>query len=226
MIAVLEFFSDYAIVIFLLLLVGAMFAIRGLVRARRQQTEAVFGLEIELARRHTRQAAALLCLVLVLALAEFVVVAFIAPLLPTLAALSKPAGNVAAVPTSTIPPEILQTLNATTPAATSTVEISGCIPAQIMITSPTPGQEIRGKITLVGTADIPNFGFYKYEFSPLGTDVWFTVQAGREARQDADLGTWDTSELIPGDYLLRLVVTDNRGQALPACVVPVRVRAP
>ena len=37
------------------------------------------------------------------------------------------------------------------------------------------------------------------------------------------LGQWDTGTLAPGDYQLRLVVSDNQGQALPACVITVRV---
>jgi hypothetical protein len=226
MVAALQFFSDFAALIFLLLLVGAMFAIRGLVRARRERLGAVFGLETELARRHTRQAVAMLSIIGFLVLAEFVVVVFLTPILPALAILSRSTENLGALPADTIPPEILQTLNATTPVATSTAESSGCIPAQIMLSFPASGQEIRGKITLIGTADIPNFGFYKYEFAPVGVDVWATIQAGRVALQNDELGAWDTSELTPGDYLLRLVVTDNQGQALPACVVPVRIRAP
>jgi hypothetical protein len=81
-------------------------------------------------------------------------------------------------------------------------------------------------VTLTGTADIPNIGYYKYEFSPLGTENWSTIQAAHKVVQDNQLGTWDTTGLVSGDYLLRLVVTDNQGQELPACVLQVRVTAP
>jgi hypothetical protein len=40
------------------------------------------------------------------------------------------------------------------------------------------------------------------------------------------VGFWDTSTLTPGDYQLRLLVTDSQGQSYPPCVVPVRVSAP
>ncbi len=226
MIAVLKFFSDYSVVVFLLLLVGGIFAVRGLGRARAEKTEAVFILENELAQRHLRQSTAILVTVLLLVLSEFVVVVFLTPILPELTLNSQSDGQLSVIPTHTIPAEIMQTLNASTPAATSTVTISGCIPAQIMLTFPAPGQEVSGKITLIGSADIPNFGFYKYEFSPIGMEIWSTIQAGRDVIQNDDLGIWDTSELTPGDYLLRLVITDNQGDVLPACVVPIRIKAP
>lgn len=226
MVEVLQFLYDYAGLIYLLLLLGAIFAIRQLARARGEQRQAVFGLEKELARRHTSRAAAALSIIGFLALAEFIVIVFLIPALPALTFLTDSTPQFGALPTSTIPPQLLETLNASTPAATAPAESTGCIPAQIMITSPKAGEEIRGQVTLTGTADVPNFGFYKYEFAPAGTELWTTVQAGNEPVQDNKLGAWDTSELTPGDYLLRLVVTDNQGEAFPACVVPVRILAP
>jgi hypothetical protein len=226
MATVLQFFADYVILIFMLLLVAALFAIRRLSRARAEQREAVYGLEVELAHHHHSQAVAALVAVGLLALAEFVLVVFLVPALPALMTLPTATGNLAMPATNTIPPEIYATINAGTPQATATSEQSGCIPGQIMITFPKAGDQIRGKITLKGTADIPNFGFYKYEFAPLGSEDWMTIQAGRDATQADDLGDWDTSQITPGDYLLRLVVTDNQARALPACVVPVRILAP
>jgi hypothetical protein len=129
-------------------------------------------------------------------------------------------------PTITIPPELLATIGVLTPESTPTAQTTGCIPGQIMITSPKPGDVIKGQVILIGTANIPNFGFYKYEFSALGTDVWSTIQANREVKQDVELGGWDTSEVSPGDYNLRLVVLDNQNNELPPCIVPVRVAAP
>jgi hypothetical protein len=226
MAAVVEFFADYVILVYLLLFVGAMFAVRRFLRARREQTEAVFGLEVELARRHHAQAVSALIAIGLLALAEFILVVFLVPALPALLTMPTPTGDLAALPTSTIPPEILATINAGTPAATATVETSGCIPGQVMITSPEAGEQVRGKITLQGSADIPDFGFYKYEFAPLGTELWTTIQADREPIQEGDLGDWDNSLLTQGDYLLRLVVTNNEGEVMPPCVVPVRVQSP
>lgn len=226
MIPFIEFFSKYALLVFLLLLLAAIISIRGLLLAWTERKEAVFVLEKEIAQRHLRQSMAIFVTICLLVFLEFVVVVFLKPNLPELITISQTEGVSALIPTHTLPPEIMQTLNASTPVAISTEESSGCIPAQIAIAFPAPGQEISGKITLIGTADIPNFGFYKYEFAPTGTEIWSTIQAGRVAVHDDDLGIWDTSELTPGDYLLRLVITDNRGDVLPGCVVPIRIKAP
>ena len=212
--------------IYLLLLIALLFALRKYVVTDRERNEAVFGLEVELARRRQVRAISVLVSIGFLALAEFVLVFLLVPALPGFLTISTPTRDTLSVPASTIPPEILETLGATTPGATITTLSSACIPGQIMITSPKPGDQVRGRITLVGTADIPNFGFYKYEFAPPGTELWTTIQAGREVKQEEDLGDWDTSELSTGDYLLRLVVTDNQGNVLPACVVPVRIIQP
>ena len=226
MAAILHFFTSDAILIYLLLAIGLMFAIRSLVRARREMGESLYGLERETAHRHTSQALAALSLIIFLTIAEIVLTIFLAPNLPAISMLVTPTMNPLITPQNTIPPELLATLGVFTPEATPTSQTTGCIPGQIMLTTPKPGDVIKSQVILIGTANIPNFGFYKYEFATIGTDVWFTIQANREVKQDGELGRWDTSEVSPGDYNLRLVVTNNQGDALPPCVVPVRVAAP
>ena len=95
-----------------------------------------------------------------------------------------------------------------------------------MVSSPQPSGEVQGKIVISGTIDVPNFGFYKYEYAPQGSETWSTIAAGDKTIREGELGAWDTSQLTPGDYQLRLLVTDNLGKALPACIVPVHVIAP
>jgi hypothetical protein len=102
----------------------------------------------------------------------------------------------------------------------------GCVPGQVMLTQPENGEEISGIVTLEGTADIENFGFYKYEVARPGETIWLTIQAGRTIVQDGELGQWDTRTLESGDYSLRLVVTDNEGNSIEPCVIQVRVNNP
>jgi len=226
MAAILHFFTSYKVLIYLLLLFGLMFAIRGLVRARRETGESLYGLEREVAHRHMSQAVAALSIIAFLAIAELVLTIFLAPNLPAISLLGTPTMNPLITPTNTISPELLAAIGVITPEPTPTAQTTGCIPGQIMITSPKPGDAIKGSVKLLGTANIPNFGFYKYEFSPLGSDVWSTIEANNEVKLDGELGSWDTSEVSPGDYNLRLVVTDNQYNVLPPCIVPVQVAAP
>src|ERR1700690_3427501 len=91
---------------------------------------------------------------------------------------------------------------------------------------PEPGKDISDSITLKGTVDLPNFGYYKYEYALQGSEQWTTIAADNKVKQDTDLGIWDPTALVPGDYELRLVVTDNLGNILPPCVVPIHLVAP
>jgi hypothetical protein len=114
---------------------------------------------------------------------------------------------------------------AATPAAAS-ANMQGCIPGELIITSPIPGEEVKGKVDIAGTVNIPDFGFYKYEVAPRGSETWATIAADTQTKRDSSLGIWDTSALTPGDYQLRVVVTDNQGKSLPPCIIPIRVVAP
>jgi hypothetical protein len=223
---ILQFFNDYAILIFLLVILGLILSGRSLAKARQEMRGSLFGLERETAHRHTSQAVAALSLVVFLGVAEMVLIVFLAPNMPALSFLVTPTLNPLTTTTGTIPPGLLATIGVTTPLSTPTPQTTGCIPGQIMITSPKPGAIVKGQVQLVGTADIPNFGFFKFEFSPFGSDVWSTIGADRKITQDSSLGNWDTSEVTPGDYNLRLVVIDNQGNPLPPCIVPLRVASP
>jgi hypothetical protein len=224
MAAVLRFFVTYALLIYLILALGLFLALRRLWMAQQETRQSVYGLERELSRRHMGQAIAALLIIGLLATAELILAVFLMPVLPAASVLSTPTINPLSTPTSQLGPEVLHTTR--TPGSTATVTASGCIPGQIMITAPKPGDVLSGTVTLMGTADIPNLGYYKYEFSPRGTENWSTIKAAHTVVPNGQLGTWDTTALVSGDYLLRLVVTDNLGQELPGCVLPIRVVAP
>jgi hypothetical protein len=227
MTGILSFFVNLAPFIFALLALGLIFGLRQITRARQEERGAAFGLEREIAQNHMRQATATLGVVTFLALAEFVLVVFVVPNIPGLTQLATPTMNPLMTPTGTFPLEFMETLGVVTPGGpTQTIQATGCIPGQIDITTPKPGDTVKGSIELIGTANIPNFGFYKYEFAPLGSDTWATIVANNLVVQDGNLGNWDTSAITPGDYQLRLVVSDNQGNNLPACVIPVRIIAP
>jgi hypothetical protein len=75
----------------------------------------------------------------------------------------------------------------------------------------------------MGTADVPNFGFYKYEVTSMGTQNWATIAAKPKPVKGGELGEWNTLPFTNGDYFLRLVVIDNVGASLEPCVIAVRI---
>lgn len=214
--------ATYEGLIYIILAIFGLLALRRLWIAWREYQESIFGLEREVTQRRLLQASAGVVLVLLLAVTEFILAAFVVPNLPQTAFLPTATIDPLATPSMTLPPD-LATAFALTPNPAAVPGANGCIPDQLEISSPRQGQTISGVIDLIGTVDIPNFGFYKYEVAPLGSDVWATISAGRQVVIDGSLGGWNTGQLTPGDYQLRLVVTDNQGRVLPACLIQVRV---
>jgi hypothetical protein len=226
MAAIYHFLSTYEVLVYILLAVGGLFAARWLWRSWNEWRNAVYSLEKEFALRRMGRAIASLSLVLILSCAELVTSSLIVPSLPASFFIATPTLDLLSTPTGTISPD-LATQIALTPRPLPTVEgASGCQPGKLMLASPKAGSEIRGTVDIQGTVNIPNFGFYKYEVAPINSDSWATISAGRDIVISGSLGQWDTTSVAPGDYELRLVATDNQGQSLPACVIPVRVLPP
>jgi hypothetical protein len=229
----LRFFKAYEIWIYGLLALGGLLYIRKFFIAWSDLRGSAFGLERESAQSRVNQSATMLVLLLAIAISEFVLVSYVAPTVPGASPLSTPTLDLLATATTTLenPAEGTETppIQPVDDAETSTQSAAGlpsgdgCIPDQVNITQPQDGEEVAGVVPLVGTANIENFGFYMYEVARPGETVWLTLQAGRAPTVEGELGQWDTSTLAPGEYLLRLVVTDNAGQSLEPCVIQVRV---
>ena len=222
---VYRFLATYEGLIYILLALGCLFAFRWLWKSWQELHESVFGLEREFAMRRLGQALTVSFLILAMFLGELFLASFVVPTLPSTDLLATPTMDMLSQTQGALSGSPDVSLTALSPAL-DTSSTSGCVPDQLIITSPEPGQEVSGTITLVGTVDIPDFGFYKYEVSPQGADTWSTISAGREVVQNGDVGFWDTSTLTPGDYQLRLLVTDSQGQSYPPCMLSVRVSAP
>lgn len=226
-----SFFRAFETWIYLLLGLGGLIFIRRFLLAWQELRSATFGLERESAQARLNQAASILVLILTMIVAEFIVVSFIAPAMPgpvalptsTLDLLATPEGSLSV---GTLPAEPIQTAGSTSQPENLAAISSGCIAGQIQITIPQNGEEVKGVIPVVGTASIPNFGFYKFEIKRPDETTWLTIQAGNVPITEGKLGDWDTSRLSPGDYQLALVVVDNQAKSSPPCVVQVRVASP
>ncbi|HSL42042.1 MAG TPA: hypothetical protein VK897_01345 [Anaerolineales bacterium] len=215
--------ASYEPLIYIALAIGGLFAFRRMWRSWREWRDSVYGLEREFALRRLGQATAAAFLILALIFVEFFIATFIAPSLPATDLMATPTLDLLLTPAVTQSPEDA-TQSALSPVTQEVPSgMSGCIPEQIMITFPEPGTDVSGIVQITGTANVPNFGFYKYEVARLGTQEWATISADRNPKQNEELGEWNTASLTNGDYFLRLVITDNVGVALEPCVIAVRV---
>jgi hypothetical protein len=224
MIAIYRFLATYEGLIYLVLVIGGIFLLRWLWRTWSIWRGAVFGLEREISRRRFARAIGANVLWLVLFLGAVAITSFIIPSMRPSALIATPTVDLLVTPTGTISAEMAATI-AARPAPQAEDYSDGCVPGQIIIDSPVPGQALSGIVELQGTVNTEKFGFYKLEVSPVNAEKWATVYAGRDTVRDDVLGRVDTNELIPGDYSLRLVVVDNVGESMPPCVIQIHVVA-
>ncbi len=96
-----------------------------------------------------------------------------------------------------------------------------------VITSPLEGALLNGLVPITGSATHPQFGRYELAFgySPNPTDTWFSLQAPSTNQVINEvLGTWDTTKISDGLYVLRLRVFYSEGAYLETFVANVRVQ--
>jgi hypothetical protein len=214
----------YEPLIYIGLAIWGLFILRAMIRHWMEWRNSIYGLEREFALRRLVRSTAFGLLVLGLVFAEFFVATFVVPSLPALDALPTPTLNLLVTPVNTLSPDS-QTQVALSPVTPASLPsgMSGCKPGEMMIDSPAPGEQVTGTVTLIGTANIPNFGFYKYEVSAMGSNQWATISAGDAPVRQDRLGDWDTATLANGDYFLQLVIIDTAGRTHEPCVIAVRV---
>ncbi len=222
---VLQFFRTYEIWVYIILGALAIWQVRKFALSWEELRGAFFGMEREAAQSRVNSAATLIVIFIIMAVVEFTIVTFVAPTVPGANPLPTTTLNLLATPTTTLPAPT-QNPNATpgnTPTPGEVAAAEGCIPGQVNLTVPINGAKISGNTTIRGTADIPNFGFYTLQIALPGDPVWLPIQVGQKAVKNADLGSWDTTTLAAGAYMLELVVTDNVGNAMTPCAVQVTI---
>ena len=98
--------------------------------------------------------------------------------------------------------------------------------ADISITSPKPGDILRGQVEILGNMDIPNFASAELAFSYASNpaDSWFTIQTFPQSVTDPTLAVWDTTTITDGDYVLRLRVFLQDGTTQEAVVSDLKIR--
>jgi len=220
--ALFRFLAGYEIYIYVALGLGILGSLRWLLTAYQEWRNAYFGLERQIAARHLSSAIAVTGLLGMFILSELCIASFIVPGLPSSTFQLTPTVNLLITPMGTLQPA-QATAAAANPGSVVPFGAVGCTPNQIVIISPAPGEGVSKTVEVKGTVDVANFGFYKYEIANQGNENWATISAGDKTVINGTIGFWETSQLTPGDYQLRLIVTDNEGQELPACIIPVQV---
>jgi hypothetical protein len=94
------------------------------------------------------------------------------------------------------------------------------------ISAPVAGQTLSGQVSVVGTADAPNFASaelaFAYAADPTGT--WFPLARLTQPVQEAILAAWDTTQISDGEYSLRLRVYSQDGTFQDFTVTGLQVR--
>lgn len=226
MTTLLRFLSQFEILFYLILAVILVVFASRVYKAWKEWSTSLFGLEKEHTQRQINQGITILIFTFALGITLFVLTTFIAPSTPGVQQAATPTVNLTAQPTIAIStPTISATTTGLIPTLSAILDM-GCIPDQVQWTDPINGDSISGKYVLKGTVNVANLGFYKFEFSPAGSNSWTTIAAGNKSIVDEPLGgSWDTSSLSPGDYKLRLVVTNNQNEPLPECTIDITIKA-
>jgi len=138
------------------------------------------------------------------------------PLLPTPTPTDTPR------PRPTPPPLVAETITPTLVASPGVPP--NCSNPGIRISEPGNGATVAGVIQIVGSADMPDFWYYKFEFRGNGFGDWTFIQRFDTAINGGILGAWDTRSVPSGDYEFRLVVVDKTGNYPEPCTVLLSVR--
>ncbi len=121
-----------------------------------------------------------------------------------------------------------ETEPATEPVTDTAGVVSGlallafCPNENVRITSPAIGATVSGVISIEGTADNPNFQYYKVE-TITGDAAPAYAGGGETPVIDGVLSELDTAELENGDYAILLTVVDNSGNFPDPCTVTITV---
>ncbi len=104
--------------------------------------------------------------------------------------------------------------------------VIGQCSSDINISAPPSGVAVAGDVSVFGTANSENFGYYDLEiFGPATNEQWVSVYEilQREPLIDDILVTMNLDGFESGSYLLRLLVTDSEGGQAGQCVIQIDV---
>ncbi len=244
---VLRLIADYQWWIYGLFGLLLLFYLWRAFAARREGARSIFRLEQEQARARYSRSAVLAALILTVMAVVFGISNFLLP------EMTRPRET--PTPTVTTGPLVRPTLTATslpptmTPTATATrerptrvrpptptseviatntpvVRPPNCPNPNVRITSPGVNQRVSGNVAIRGTAQHPNFQYYKIEVGQGSNPGSWTVvgQLRRAPVSNGLLETFNSGAYPAGTYTLRLVVVDQTGNFPEPCRVTIVVQ--
>lgn len=222
---IIRFVVNYEVGIYIVLGAVLLINLQRLLSGWISLRKANFGLEREVAQKGIRSASTFIILVSLFGLSNFILVSVASIRYPGISQIATPTIDLLSTQTPFIgegidPNATPQGLQLTQTA----IAVTGCIPDQLEWIDPQPGDEIRGSIELIGTVNLPNLGFYKYEYRYQGDEIWTPISAGNKPVVEEALGgTWNAEQLLPGNYFLRLVVSDNANNLIKPCEIEVKI---
>jgi hypothetical protein len=156
----LRFAKDWEIFIYLILGLFVVWQIRKFSLAWGELRSAAFGLERESAQGKLNWSITMLIFTFILGVIEFGLVSFIIPSVPEASPLPTTTLDLLATPTTTFEPGAAALETDETTIEIESAQNTGCVPLSVDIISPKNEETIRDIVEIIGSADIPNFGFY------------------------------------------------------------------
>ena len=233
----LLFLGQIEYIVYGLSAVGVFFSIRALAQARTARRNSVFGLEREAAENKQTRALSTILALLMFSGGVYIMVNIVTPTALTLPNIAPTPTQIIDFTTQSPTPTEARLLFPTVTPTPGLPPVAGAAPAPTStpggtcditgarITSPIPDQTVTGQVVVQGGANILNFAQYKFEVRGESTgDAWVVVATNNVAVVDPGLlGTWDSTSLLPGNYVLRLVVLRVDGTFPTPCEVPITV---
>jgi hypothetical protein len=221
----LRFLASYEIGIYVIFVFVIFFNLKGVIEGFFELRKASFRLEKEVALKKLRSSLTIISLFTLLGISIFILLSVASVRVPGISRIATPTLDVLASPVpaegSSGATEETRQVEMQTQTA---IALTGCIPGQLEWIDPSSGAEVSGSVELRGTVNVPNLGFFKYEYRNLADELWTPISAGnRPIIEELFAGRWNTAQLEPGNYALRLVVSDNQNNLLKPCVIEVRV---
>ncbi|MDP2965439.1 MAG: hypothetical protein Q8N39_05295 [Pelolinea sp.] len=221
----LRFMATYEMGVYIIFGVIILINLKKLLDGWTGLRKANFGLEREVAQKKLRSAITIIALFLIFGISNFILVSVASIRYPGIANIATPTIDLVSTPIpSGANSEGVKATPETLQQTQTAIALTGCIPGQLEWIDPKDGAEVSGSVELKGTVNVPNLGFYKYEYRFQSVETWTPISAGnRPIVEELFAGRWNTGQLQPGNYSLRLVVSDNQNNLLKPCEIEVKV---